>query len=70
MQIDRLEEHTLRAELTQAIKSVLDKAATRGALPELGPGTAAYIADCGLALLMALDDAQDQLRRDGMLNEE
>jgi len=31
--IDRLEEHALRGELTQAIKTVLDKAVGRGSLP-------------------------------------
>ncbi len=70
MQIDRLEEHTLRGELAKAVQGVLGEAAKRGSLPYLGPGVAAYIGDCGVALLMALDDTQDQLRRDGELSEE
>lgn len=68
--IDRLEEHALRGELTQAIKTVLDKAVGRGSLPELGPAVAAYMADACVAMLLAIDDAQEQMRRDGMLNEE
>lgn len=70
MIIDRLEEHTLRAELTQAVKAALDKAAGRGCLPDLGPGIAAYMADACVAMLLAIDDAQEQMRRDGILNNE
>lgn len=70
MTIDRLTEHALRAELTTAIKAVLDKAEGRGDLPPLGPAAAAYMADAGLAMLLAVDDAYEQLMRDGMLAEE
>ncbi len=68
--IDRLEEHTLRGELSQAIKGVIDKAAGRGALPDLGPAIAAFMADACVAMLLALDDAPEQMRRDGLLNED
>lgn len=68
--IDRLIEHRLRGELTQAIQAVLSKAQEQGHVPDIGPAAAAYMADAALAVLMAIDDAHEQLRRDGMLNEE
>lgn len=70
MKIDRLEEHTLRGELAAAIKATLDKATARVSLPELGPAVSAYMADACVAMLLALDDAQEQMRRDGLFAEE
>lgn len=70
MLIDRLTEQTLRAELSQAIKAVLDKAESRGEFPTIGPAAAAYGADAVLAMLLMVDEAQEQMRRDGLLSEE
>jgi transposase len=70
MVIDRLIEHRLRDDLSQAIKAVLEKAQSQGHMPEIGPAAAASMADACVAMLLALDDTQDQMRRDGLLSEE
>jgi hypothetical protein len=66
--IDRLVEMELRRELVAAIKPVIEKAQGKGDVPSIGPSTSVHMAEAALSILLALDDAQDQMQRDGMLS--